>query len=84
MRPCRRAAVPILAAQRHGRIQGKPGRRGGHARRLPLQQGRQVASDLAAKLYLLLDGVRNGRTDGGLVRLTTPILDDALPGDPPR
>ncbi|WP_265501152.1 VPLPA-CTERM-specific exosortase XrtD [Paracoccus beibuensis] len=36
------------------------------------QQGeRQVAWDLAAKFNLLLDGIRRGQTDGGIVRLTT-------------
>lgn len=38
------------------------------------QQGRHVAWDIAAKMYLMIDGIRSGRTDGGLVRLTTPIL----------
>ncbi len=38
------------------------------------QKGRNVAWDLAAKFYLLVDGVRTGRTDGGLVRLTTKIM----------
>lgn len=38
------------------------------------QRGRRIASDYAAKAYLLLDGVRDGRTDGALVRLITPIL----------
>ncbi|MBK4218110.1 EpsI family protein, partial [Paracoccus caeni] len=38
------------------------------------QQGeRRVAWDFAAKFYLLADGIRTGQTDGGLVRLTTPI-----------
>ena len=37
------------------------------------QKGRRVAWDFAAKFWLLADGVRTGRTDGGLVRLTTPI-----------
>lgn len=39
------------------------------------QQGRQVASDLAAKFWLFADGVRTGRSDGGIVRLTTIIAD---------
>jgi exosortase D (VPLPA-CTERM-specific) len=39
------------------------------------QQGeRQVAWDFAAKFYLMIDGITTGNTDGGLVRLTTPIL----------
>ena len=37
------------------------------------QQGRQVASDLAAKFWLFADGVRTGRSDGGIVRITTLI-----------
>ena len=39
------------------------------------QHGRRVAWDFAAKMYLLWDGLTIGRTDGALVRLTTPILD---------
>lgn len=36
------------------------------------QQGdRRVAWDVAAKFYLLADGIRTGQTDGGIVRLTT-------------
>ncbi|MFD2816973.1 exosortase C-terminal domain/associated protein EpsI [Paracoccus aerius] len=38
------------------------------------QQGdRRVAWDVAAKFHLLMDGVRTGQTDGGIVRLTTPM-----------
>ena len=37
------------------------------------QKGRRVAWDIAAKFYLMVDGITTGRTDGGLVRLTTPI-----------
>lgn len=37
------------------------------------QKGRKVAWDFAAKFYLLLDGILTGRTDGGIVRLTTLI-----------
>jgi EpsI family protein len=37
------------------------------------QQGRQVAWDFAAKFWLFADGVRTGRADGGIVRLTTVI-----------
>lgn len=41
------------------------------------QQGsRRVAWDFAAKFYLLADGIRTGQTDGGIVRLTTPIKPD--------
>ncbi|WP_371158425.1 VPLPA-CTERM-specific exosortase XrtD [Jannaschia sp. 2305UL9-9] len=37
------------------------------------QHGRHVAWDYAAKFWLVWDGIRYGRTDGGLVRLLTPI-----------
>jgi exosortase D (VPLPA-CTERM-specific) len=38
------------------------------------QQGdRRVAWDIAAKFYLMVDGVTRGSTDGAMVRLTTPI-----------
>lgn len=40
------------------------------------QKGRKVAWDFAAKFWLMYDGIRTGRTDGALVRLTTPILPD--------
>lgn len=38
--------------------------------------GRHVAWDFAAKFFLLIDGVRLGRTDGAMVRLFTPIMPD--------
>ena len=44
------------------------------------QKGRKIAWDFAAKFWLMYDGIRTGRSDGALVRLTTPILrseDDA-------
>ncbi|MEM8792717.1 MAG: VPLPA-CTERM-specific exosortase XrtD [Pseudomonadota bacterium] len=37
------------------------------------QAGRRSTSSYAAKLYLLYDGLRTGRSDGALVRLITPI-----------
>lgn len=37
------------------------------------QKGRKIAWDIAAKFWLLYDGVQTGRTDGALVRLTTTI-----------
>ena len=41
------------------------------------QQGeRRVAWDVAAKFYLLADGIRSGQTDGGIVRLTTAMAPD--------
>lgn len=40
------------------------------------QKGRRVAWDFAAKFWLMVDGIKTGRTDGGLVRLTTLISRD--------
>ncbi|UWQ23216.1 VPLPA-CTERM-specific exosortase XrtD [Jannaschia sp. W003] len=40
------------------------------------QHGRRTAWDLAAKMLLLWDGMTIGRTDGGIVRLITPIAPD--------
>ena len=37
------------------------------------QKGRKIAWDMAAKYYLMVDGITTGRTDGALVRLTTAI-----------
>jgi exosortase D (VPLPA-CTERM-specific) len=37
------------------------------------QRERRVAWDIAAKFWLMIDGITTGRTDGALVRLTTPI-----------
>lgn len=37
------------------------------------QNGRQVAWDFGSKLWLLWDGVLDGRKDGGLVRIITPL-----------
>jgi len=37
------------------------------------QKGRKVAWDFAGKFSLMVDGVKTGRTYGGLVRLTTQI-----------
>lgn len=38
------------------------------------QSGRRIASDYKAKMMLLWSGATEGRTDGALVRLTTPVL----------
>ncbi len=38
------------------------------------ERGLQVANEYAAKLYLLRDAIFKNRTDGALVRLTTPVL----------
>ena len=40
------------------------------------QRGRKIAWDIAAKYWLLVDGIASGRTDGALVRLITPIVGD--------
>lgn len=40
------------------------------------QKGRRIAWDFAAKFWLVVDGIRTGRTDGALVRLTTVIRPD--------
>ncbi|MGI9355125.1 MAG: VPLPA-CTERM-specific exosortase XrtD [Rhizobiaceae bacterium] len=37
------------------------------------QRGRHLTNDFAAKLSVLWDGVTRGRTDGALVRFTTPV-----------
>ena len=41
--------------------------------------GREVASEYWAKYYLVSDSVRMNRSDGGLVRLMTPMLDGESP-----
>ena len=45
------------------------------------QKGRKIAWDMAAKYWLLMDGIRTGRTDGALVRLTTVILPNETDAD---
>jgi EpsI family protein len=37
-------------------------------------QGRVIASEYSAKVYLVWDGIKNRRSDGALVRVTTPVL----------
>ncbi len=37
------------------------------------QKGRKVAWDMAAKFYLMVDGISTGQTDGAMLRLTTAI-----------
>ncbi|MEM6904143.1 MAG: exosortase C-terminal domain/associated protein EpsI, partial [Pseudomonadota bacterium] len=37
------------------------------------QKERRIAWDFAAKYWLMVDGIRTGRTDGALLRLTTAI-----------
>jgi exosortase D (VPLPA-CTERM-specific) len=41
--------------------------------------GRVVASEWQAKYYLIADSIRMNRSDGGMVRLITPMLDDESP-----
>jgi EpsI family protein len=41
--------------------------------------GRVVASEWWAKYYLVSDSIRMNRSDGGLVRLMTPMLDNESP-----
>ena len=38
------------------------------------QAGQVIAGDFAVKANLLLNGMLHGRTDGGVVRLITPII----------
>ncbi len=45
------------------------------------QKGRKIAWDMSAKYWLLIDGIRTGRTDGALVRLTTAISPDESDAD---
>ncbi len=45
------------------------------------QRGRVVNTAFANKWYLFLDALTEGRTDGALVRLATPILKDETPDD---
>ncbi|MEM7236440.1 MAG: VPLPA-CTERM-specific exosortase XrtD [Pseudomonadota bacterium] len=44
------------------------------------QNGRRLASDYAAKAWLVLDAIGNGRTDGALVRFITPIAQNESEG----
>ena len=39
------------------------------------QKGKRIAWDMQAKVQLMIDGIMTGRTDGGMVRLTTLIQD---------
>jgi EpsI family protein len=43
--------------------------------------GREVASEYWAKYYLVSDSVRMNRSDGGLVRLMTPMLNGETPDE---
>ena len=41
-------------------------------------RGRHMTDDFAAKFYGIADSLTRGRTDGGLVRLITPIGEDGV------
>ncbi len=45
------------------------------------QKNRRIAWDFEAKFWLMVDGIRTGRSDGALVRLTTPIGRDETDAD---
>ncbi len=45
------------------------------------ERGLKIANEYVSKLYLLRDAVFKNRTDGALVRLTTPILPGETEGD---
>ena len=38
--------------------------------------GRVVASEYSSKIFMVLDAIRTNRTDGALVRVITPVLDE--------
>jgi EpsI family protein len=38
-------------------------------------RGRRITNDFAAKFYTVADSMSRGRTDGGLVRVITPITE---------
>ncbi len=42
--------------------------------------GRAVASEYWAKFYLMADAIRWNRTDGALVRVITPVIQDETSG----
>jgi EpsI family protein len=41
------------------------------------QRGRNITSELAVKWYIFSDGLLMNRTDGALVRLSTPVAEAA-------
>ena len=43
------------------------------------QRERRIAWDMAAKFWLMMDGITTGRTDGALIRLTTPMREGEKP-----
>ena len=46
-----------------------------------MEHGREVASDYWAKFYLVADSVRWSRSDGALIRITSPIAQSESPSD---
>jgi len=45
------------------------------------QRGRRISSPAMAKLYLVVDSITLGRTDGALVRISTPVKAGERPED---
>ena len=45
------------------------------------QRGERMTNDFAVKLSVVYDGATRGRTDGALVRFTTPIMQNETPAD---
>ena len=48
------------------------------------QRGRDIANEYLMKWYLLTDSLSKKRTDGSLVRLTTPIMPNEKEADAER
>ncbi len=48
------------------------------------ERGRMIANEYWAKVYLLMDAIKKNRSDGALVRLTTPIKRSELEEDADR
>jgi exosortase D (VPLPA-CTERM-specific) len=48
------------------------------------ERGRRIANEYWAKIYLLTDAIVKNRTDGALVRLTTPVLPSETDHDADR
>jgi EpsI family protein len=79
-------ATPIEASPRGRRIEvNRVVIQKGEERQLAFywyqERGRVIASEYASRLFLMLDAVRYGRTDGALVRVITPIGSDADDGE---
>jgi EpsI family protein len=48
------------------------------------QQGRNITNEFLVKWYLFLDAVLKNRTDGALVRITTPLGENEMWEDADR